>query len=82
MPAEEILALLAADDPEVVRRYLELHRERLEERVTEERRAIDRIEQSLTEAIIERRGRAAIERAPRGTSRALRTLCGGSTIRS
>jgi len=33
MPLDEIRALLATDDPEIVRRHLELHRERLEERL-------------------------------------------------
>ena len=33
MPLDEIRAVLRTDDPEIVRRYLELHRERLQERL-------------------------------------------------
>jgi len=37
MPSEEIAAILSSDDPVVVRRYLELHRERLEEGLADQR---------------------------------------------
>jgi hypothetical protein len=47
MPTEEIRAILAAEDPEIVRRYLELHRERLEEQLTEHRRTLARLEDIL-----------------------------------
>lgn len=61
MPGEEIRAVLAAHDPETVRRYLELHRERLEERLAEQRRTLADVERFLTEATREphqpRRGR-------------------------
>lgn len=61
MPREEIRAVLAAHDPETVRRYLELHRERLEERLAEQRRTLADLERFLTEATREphqpRRGR-------------------------
>jgi 4-alpha-glucanotransferase len=61
MPREEIRAVLAAHDPETVRRYLELHRERLEERLGEQRRTLADVERFLTEATREphqpRRGR-------------------------
>lgn len=50
MPSEEIRAVLAAHDPETVRRYLELHRERLEERLAEQRRTLADLERFLTEA--------------------------------
>jgi hypothetical protein len=60
MPADEIGAVLAADDPEVVRRYLELHRERLEERLAEHRRGLASVEQVLAAAILERRRRTSI----------------------
>jgi hypothetical protein len=43
MPEAEIRELLAATDPEVVRRRLELHEERLEEILHEQRRALDSI---------------------------------------
>ena len=47
MPEDEVLAILEAHDPRIVRHHLELHRERLIERVVEERRAVDRVEESL-----------------------------------
>lgn len=50
MPPEEIRAVLEAYDPETVRRYLELHRERLEERLAERRRTLALLERSLVEA--------------------------------
>jgi DNA-binding transcriptional MerR regulator len=54
MPTAEIRAVVSAGDPEIVRRYLELHRERLEERVAEQRRTLASLERALTEAILER----------------------------
>jgi DNA-binding transcriptional MerR regulator len=56
MPRAEIRAVLAADDPEIVRRYLELHRERLEEQLEDRRRALDALACSLTEHL-QARGR-------------------------
>jgi hypothetical protein len=47
MPSREIRAILAADDPLVVRRLLELHRERLEEWLEEQRSLVASIERSL-----------------------------------
>ena len=47
MPEEEIDAVLATDDPEVVRRYLELHREWLEERLADQLRELDAVESQL-----------------------------------
>ena len=49
MPVEEIGSLLSAEDPAIVRRHLELHRERLAERLDEQRRAVDRLERLLVE---------------------------------
>jgi hypothetical protein len=43
--------VLSAEDPVIVHRYLELHRERLEERVVEQRRALESVEQALTQAV-------------------------------
>jgi hypothetical protein len=60
MPADEIGAVIAADDPEVVRRYLELHRERLEERLAERRRGLASVERVLAAAILQRRQRTSI----------------------
>jgi hypothetical protein len=47
MPVEEIDAILTTDDPEVVRRYLELHREWLAERLADRLREIDAVEAHL-----------------------------------
>jgi hypothetical protein len=47
MPPREIRAVLAADDPLLVRRLLELHRERLEEWLEEQLRLVMSIELSL-----------------------------------
>ncbi len=51
MPLEEIRAILATDDPLIVRRYMELHRERLDEWIAEQRRKLASLERSLIEAI-------------------------------
>ncbi|HKZ75685.1 MAG TPA: hypothetical protein VJ259_03380 [Actinomycetota bacterium] len=51
MPSEEIRAILEAEDPEIVRRYLELHGERLEEKVAEQRRTLAFLERFLADAI-------------------------------
>lgn len=48
MPFDEIRAVLTADDPEIVRRHLELHQERLAERYAEERREVARLAASLS----------------------------------
>jgi hypothetical protein len=54
MPPKEVREVLTADSPEVVRRFLELHRERLEEQVAERRRTLATIERHLIEEILER----------------------------
>lgn len=59
MTPEEIEAVLAAEEPEVLRRYMELHRERLDERLAAERRALAGLERFLALAILERTDRAA-----------------------
>jgi hypothetical protein len=64
MPRAEIRAVLSADDPEMVRRYLELHRERLEEQLAAHRRELDALARSLMEHL-EARGRPT-ERGRRG----------------
>ena len=51
MPLPEIRAVLSADDPRIVRRHLELHRERLEEWVAEQRSVLASLQRSLTEAL-------------------------------
>ena len=50
MPLEEVSAVLRAEDPVIVRRYLELHRERLEERLAEQLRTLERLEMQLDPA--------------------------------
>ena len=62
MPPEEIEAILGAEDPEVVRRYLELHEERLEERFADQRRTIGRLMQVITPAAGLRRPSAGRKR--------------------
>ena len=47
MPSEEIATVLGADDPELVRRYFELHQERLEEHLADQRRTLARLERLL-----------------------------------
>ena len=47
MPPYEISAILATDEPEMMRRYLELHRERLEERLADRFRELDAVETQL-----------------------------------
>ncbi len=47
MPPREIRALLATDDPLLVHRLVELHRERLGEWLEEQRRLVASIELSL-----------------------------------
>jgi hypothetical protein len=88
MPREEIRAVLSADDPEIVRRYLELHRERLEERLAERQRALVALERSLTEAILQEKARGlaglgtpSSSTFP-GTSRSISHLYGVNRIRS
>lgn len=49
MPLGEIGAVLRTRDPEVVHRYLELHRERLEERLDAQVEALAPIERRSTE---------------------------------
>jgi DNA-binding transcriptional MerR regulator len=51
MPLPEIRAVLSADDPRIVRRHLELHRERLEEWVAEQRSVLASLQRSLMEAL-------------------------------
>lgn len=47
MPATEIAAVLEAESGRSVRQYLELHRERLEERLADQRRTLARLERLL-----------------------------------
>ena len=58
MPSDEIQAVLRSDDPLIVHRYLELHRERLAERLDADRLAVDAIEHALIGEIDAPRARA------------------------
>lgn len=51
MPPDEVRAVLAADDAVLVHRYIELHGERLEERLADQRQTLMHLERLLTEAI-------------------------------
>ena len=51
MPATEIGAVLGADDAEEIRRRLELHAERLQERLLDQLRTLARVERLLAEAL-------------------------------
>ena len=55
MPVHEVRSILEADDPTTVRHQLELHRERLAERLDEQRRTVDRLERLLVEGAGDRR---------------------------
>lgn len=59
MPIDEIRSVLDADDPAIVRRHLELHRERLAERLDEQRRLVGGIEEILLQGA---EGHATVER--------------------
>jgi hypothetical protein len=54
MPPSEIAAVLEVEEPRVLRRYMELHAERLTERLATERRALTEIERFLALSILER----------------------------
>ena len=47
MPPDEIRAVLTAHDPRTVRRYLELHRERLQEQLEDKLRRLEVLEAVL-----------------------------------
>jgi hypothetical protein len=50
MPPDELLVVLTSTDRDLVRRHLELHLERLEERLTTQRREVEAVERILSEA--------------------------------
>jgi hypothetical protein len=56
MPPEGIRMVLVADDPRLVRRHLELHRERLMEELIDRRLTLAALERELADAAIERAG--------------------------
>jgi hypothetical protein len=49
MPPMEIHTVLVSDDQDVVRRLMELHRERLQERLADDVATVGRIEASLSD---------------------------------
>jgi hypothetical protein len=49
MPPGDVSAVLETRDARVIRRHLELHRERLTEQAIDQRRAIDQVERLLVE---------------------------------
>jgi hypothetical protein len=48
-PPGDVSAVLEARDPPIIRRHLDLHRERLIEQAIDQRRAVDRVERLLVE---------------------------------
>jgi hypothetical protein len=54
MPSHEIAAVVAADQPILVHRYLELHGERLTERLADQLQILGRLEQTLHRALLGR----------------------------
>jgi hypothetical protein len=49
MPPGDVSAVLEARDPRIIRRHLELHRERLMEQAIDQRIAVDQVERLLVE---------------------------------
>lgn len=67
MPANEIGAVLEAGDAEEIRRRLELHGERLQERLVEQLRTLARVESLLTESLGRRSAAERPALSPVGT---------------
>lgn len=76
MPCHEIAAVVAADQPILVHRYLELHGERLTERLADQLQILVRLEQTLHRALLDRSRQTATAGSPcsRGVSRRPRRL--------
>jgi hypothetical protein len=55
MPADEVRAVLTTADPGLIHQHLELHRERLEERLVARLRTLATVERLLAEAAARRR---------------------------
>jgi hypothetical protein len=66
MPVREIATILGTGEPVTVHRYLELHRERLEEHLGEQRRTLRRLEELLTARSIEATARSLEKRGRSG----------------
>jgi hypothetical protein len=69
MPFEEIATILGTAEPLMVHRYLDLHWERLEEQLGEQRRTLGRLEELLTARSIEATARSPQKRGRSRTSR-------------
>jgi hypothetical protein len=54
LPPGDVSAVLETRDPRVIRRHLELHRERLVERAIDQRRAVHQVERLLVEQRLQR----------------------------
>lgn len=68
MPADEVEAVLEAEDPEQIRRRLELHAERLQERLIEQLRILSRLERLLVDEIEREADGPMPALSPTGTS--------------
>jgi hypothetical protein len=53
MPSDEIRAVISAEDPALVHRYIELHTERISEQLAWRIRALRRIERLMANAMHE-----------------------------
>lgn len=62
MPCDEARAVVAADDPSIIHRYIELHGERLAERLANQLQTLGRLERTLNLAILDRRSASASSR--------------------
>jgi hypothetical protein len=69
MPFMEIATILGTAEPLTVHRHLELHRERLEEHLGEQRRTLGRLEELLTARSIEATARSLETRGRSSPSR-------------
>ena len=67
MPLKDVVAVLEARDPNVVHRYIELHAERLQERLAEQREALALIESLLVELMKGRIGHRGVANRSRSS---------------
>lgn len=72
MPPDEVDAVVATDQPVIVHRYMELHRERLEERLADQVRTLERVKRILSPAISEADSRPPAKRPSSEGARSLR----------
>lgn len=55
MPRDEVRAVVTANDPSIIHRYIELHAERLAERLADQVQTLGRLERTLSQSILDRR---------------------------